>query len=481
MIIRLFNTLSRRKEIFRPLRKKTVTLYTCGPTVYDYAHIGNLRTFIFEDILKRVLIRAGYNVRHVMNITDVDDKTIRGARKSHMALPAFTRIYEKAFKDDLQKLNILSPSRFIRATDHISTMLSVIETLLRKKIAYTRDGSVYFDISSFPNYGKLARIKQDALQHGAGMKVKQERVDDDEYAKDEARDFALWKARKGNEPFWQSPFGKGRPGWHIECSAMAVQYLGQPIDIHAGGVDLLFPHHENEIAQAEAAAKKQFVRYWLHGKHLLVAGQKMSKSLGNIFTLRDIEAEKTTPVAFRYLVLGAHYRSPLNFTWEGLAANAQSLERLYDFLHKLRSTSRITKTNTTAKTLRTIQRFQKQFDDAISDDLSVPQALGVLWNCIHEYNKNPEKFNAKEVVQTLYDWDTILGLDFTKQKMEKIPSFLKKLLKEREAARGAHDFAKADKIRTTIRSLGWEIEDTPDGPHPHLLHDAIPSRTLRHH
>src|SRR3989338_1726103 len=477
MTIRLFNTMTRKKEIFRPLRKKNVTFYACGPTVYDYAHIGNLRTFIFEDILKRVLIRAGYNVRYVMNITDVDDKTILGARKSHMTLSAFTRMYEETFREDLQKLNILSPSHFVRATDHIHNMISVIHVLIKKKFAYIRDDSVYFHISAFARYGKLARVARDSLEHNADANIGCGRIDNDEYTKDEARDFALWKARKGNEPFWQSPFGKGRPGWHIECSTMAVKYLGQPIDIHAGGVDLLFPHHENEIAQAEAAAKKQFVRYWLHGEHLVVAGQKMSKSLRNIFTLRDIEAENITPTAFRYGVLGAHYRSPLNFTWEGFAANAQSLERLYDFLHKLSSTSRITKTNTSAKTLRTIQRFQKQFDDAISDNLSVPQALGVLWNCIHEYNKNPEKFNAKEVVQTLYDWDTILGLDFTKQKMEKIPSFLKKLLKEREAARGAHDFAKADKIRTTIRSLGWEIEDTPDGPHPHLLHDAIPSRT----
>src|SRR3989344_617988 len=466
MTIRLFNTMTRKKEIFRPLRKKNVTLYTCGPTVYDYAHIGNLRTFIFEDILKRVLIRAGYNVRHVMNITDVDDKTILGARKSHMTLSAFTRMYEETFREDLQKLNILSPSHFVRATDHIHNMISVIHVLIKKKFAYIRDDSVYFHISAFARYGKLARVARDSLEHNADANIGCGRIDNDEYTKDEARDFALWKARKGNEPFWQSPFGKGRPGWHIECSTMAVKYLGQPIDIHAGGVDLLFPHHENEIAQAEAAAKKQFVRYWLHGEHLVVAGQKMSKSLRNIFTLRDIEAENITPTAFRYSVLGAHYRSPLNFTWEGFAANLQSLERTYDFVHQLRSTIRqggkISKNQKMGD--RQLTRFQKQFDNAINDDLNIPKALWILWECIHEYYKTPEKFYANEVLQTLYDWDLVLGLGLKKQKREKAPPILQKLLTKREAARAARDFVKADKIRTNIRSLGWEIEDTAAGP-----------------
>ena len=466
MPIRLFNTMTRKKEIFRPLRKKNVTFYACGPTVYDYAHIGNLRTFIFEDILKRVLIRAGYNVRHVMNITDVDDKTILGARKSHMTLSAFTRMYEETFREDLQKLNILSPSHFVRATDHIHNMISVIHVLIKKKFAYIRDDSVYFHISAFARYGKLARVARDSLEHNADANIGCGRIDNDEYTKDEARDFALWKARKGNEPFWQSPFGKGRPGWHIECSTMAVKYLGQPIDIHAGGVDLLFPHHENEIAQAEAAAKKQFVRYWLHGEHLVVAGQKMSKSLRNIFTLRDIEAENITPTAFRYGVLGAHYRSPLNFTWEGFAANLQSLERIYDFVHQLRSTIRqggkISKNQKMGD--RQLTRFQKQFDNAINDDLNIPKALGILWECIHEYYKTPEKFYANEVLQTLYDWDLVLGLGLKKQKREKAPPILQKLLTKREAARAARDFVKADKIRTNIRSLGWEIEDTAAGP-----------------
>ena len=466
MTIRLFNTMTRKKEIFRPLRKKAAMLYTCGPTVYNYAHIGNLRTFIFEDVLKRVLMRAGYKVRHIMNITDVDDKTIRGARKSHMTLSAFTRIYEKAFKDDLRKLNILSPSRFVRATDHISDILSIIEILLKKKVAYIRDGSVYFDISMFPNYGKLSRIEKDVLKHGAGANARQARVDSDEYTKDEARDVALWKAKKGNEPFWQSPFSKGRPGWHIECSTMAAKYLGQPIDIHAGGVDLLFPHNENEIAQAEAAAQKPFVRYWLHGEHLLVAEQKMSKSLGNIFTLRDIEAEKATPIAFRYLVLGAHHRSPLNFTWESLSASTQSLERLYDFVRKLRTTTyhRVQASTHKKKNGFSLARFQKQFDEAIADDLNIPKALSVLWELIHKYNKNPEKLNEKDVLHTLYGWDAVLGLDRKKQRSEKIPSFLQKLLDEREAARSIQNFAKADEIRAKIRSFGWIIEDTTTRP-----------------
>ena len=300
MAIKLFNTLSRKKEIFKSIRKNRVGLYTCGPTVYNYAHIGNLRTYIFEDILRRTLRYAGYDVKHVMNITDVDDKTIAGAQKEKIILKSFTRKYEKIFKDDLKKLNILSPSLFARATENIDIMIDDIKKLQKNGFAYEREGSVYFDVSKFKTYGKLARLDKSGLKIGA-------RVEQDEYTKDEAQDFVLWKARKDSEPAWKSPFGLGRPGWHIECSAMATYYLGQPLDIHSAGVDLIFPHHENEIAQAEAANKKSFVRYWLHGEHLLVTNQKMSKSLGNIFTLRDIDEEKIDAVAFRLLGLGGSY------------------------------------------------------------------------------------------------------------------------------------------------------------------------------
>ncbi|MEK9175107.1 MAG: cysteine--tRNA ligase, partial [Patescibacteria group bacterium] len=278
MTIKLFNTLTRKKEIFKPIHKGHVGFYACGPTVYNYAHIGNLRTYIFEDVLKRTLQSAGYTVNHIMNITDVDDKTIMASVKEKVSLKTFTKKYESFFKDDLKKLNIIFPTKFVRATEHIDQMIIDIGKLKKKKFAYEKDGSIYFDVSKFKSYGNLSRLNKKGLRDGAS-------IDQDEYAKEDAKDFVLWKARKDNEPFWQSPFGQGRPGWHIECSTMATHYLGQPIDIHAAGVDLIFPHHENEIAQAEAINKKQFVKYWMHGEHLLVDSKKMSKLLGNIFTL----------------------------------------------------------------------------------------------------------------------------------------------------------------------------------------------------
>src|SRR3989344_5943968 len=310
--IKLYNTLTRKKELFKPLKKGVVRMYTCGPTVYGYVHIGNFRSFIFEDILRRVLQTRSYKVKHIMNVTDVDDKTIIASQKAGKELGEFTKFYEKTFEEDLKKLNILSPTKpLARATEHIPEMVALIQKLLQRKYAYEKDGSVYFDVSRFARYGKLAHLDKKGLKAGA-------RVDVDEYAKNAAQDFALWKAKKDGEPSWPAPFGEGRPGWHIECSSMSLTYLGQPFDIHAGGVDLIFPHHENEIAQSEAAIGKPFVRYWLHGEHLLVDGHKMSKSLGNAFTLRTLEEKGFSPLDFRYLTLSAHYRSKLNFTWQSL-------------------------------------------------------------------------------------------------------------------------------------------------------------------
>ena len=302
MNLKLFNTLSRKKEVFKPLRTERVGLYTCGPTVYNYAHIGNLRTYIFEDILRRTLAYGGYKVRHVMNITDVEDKIIRDSQKSGKNIFEFTAPYERAFLEDLEKLGIARAWKYPKATAHVPEMIRLIQTLLKKGLAYQTEGSVYFDISKFRNYGRLSRLKKRGLKSGA-------RVSADEYAKDDAQDFALWKAAVPGEPAWQTPFGEGRPGWHIECSAMAMRYLGATLDIHAGGVDLIFPHHENEIAQSEGATGKPFARFFIEGEHLLVDGQKMSKSLGNVFTLRDIETRHVNPLAFRYLTLTAHYRS----------------------------------------------------------------------------------------------------------------------------------------------------------------------------
>lgn len=449
--LNFYNTLSRKKEIFKPVRKDGVGLYTCGPTVYNFVHIGNLRTYIFQDILKRALLYSGLHVRHVMNLTDVDDKTIQGARASGESLKIFTRRYEKIFKEDLKKLAIVSPEKFIRATEHIPAMIKTIALLLKKGAAYQKEGSVYFDISKFTPYGKLARLDVKGLHAGA-------RVDADEYEKDEVRDFVLWKAVKKDEPSWQAPFGRGRPGWHIECSAMSLEYLGQPFDIHTGGVDLVFPHHENEIAQAEAAYGKQFVRFWMHGEHLLVDGEKMSKSLGNIFTLRDVESRGFSPTAFRYLVLGAHYRSKLNFTWDSLASAQHSYERLSRFILELKK-----KRGNTLAAENALYKFQKRFDTAISDDLNTPKALSVLWEMIHAYNATPIRFNPKSVREALYDFDRILGLGLRSVKREKIPARVAALAERREKLREEKKWKEADVLRTEMERLGWHIEDTSEG------------------
>ncbi|MDP3004405.1 MAG: cysteine--tRNA ligase, partial [Candidatus Azambacteria bacterium] len=321
MALKLYNILTRKKQLFKPLKDKIAGLYACGPTVYNYAHIGNLRTYIFEDILKRALEFNGYEVKYVMNITDVEDKIIRDSKKSKKNILDFVKPYEKAFFEDLKKLNIEKAYKYPKATRHIKEMIKIISALLKKGLAYKVDNSIYFDIFKFKSYGKLSGLKSRELKVGA-------RVDVDEYGKADAEDFVLWKAAKADEPSWGAPFGKGRPGWHIECSAMSMKYLGETFDIHAGAVDLIFPHHENEIAQSEGATGKPFVKYFIEGEHLLVDSKKMSKSLGNIFNLRDLEAKKFDPLAFRYLVLTAHYRSKLNFTWKSLEAAQNALKKL---------------------------------------------------------------------------------------------------------------------------------------------------------
>lgn len=448
MRLQLYNTLKRNKELFKPLRKDWVGLYTCGPTVYNYVHIGNLRTYIFQDILKRTLAYGGYRVRHIMNITDVDDKTIRDSQKAGKTLKEFTRKYEKFFKEDLKKLNIAFPERFTRATEYIPDMIKMISLLIKRGYAYKKDGSVYFAIRKFKNYGKLAHLDKKGLKVGA-------RVDADEYAKDEMQDFVLWKAAKSGEPSWPSPFGKGRPGWHIECSAMSIKFLRQPFDIHTGAVDLVFPHHENEIAQSEGARDKKFVHYWIHGEHLLVDGQKMSKSLGNIYTIRDLEEKSFNPLVFRYLVLTSHYRSKLNFTWDSLSAAQNSLERLYEFVKGLKS-----KGGRTSVGGSTSRNFQK----ALFNDLDTPKALAILWNLIHAYNKNPSEYNPKEVLKILYDFDKVLGLNLKKIKPEKIPEKIHQLVRKREEYRKTRQWAEADRIRKEMQLLGYSVEDTSQGP-----------------
>src|SRR5205085_2079597 len=324
MSLRLYNTLSQQVEPFSPAESNTVRMYTCGPTVYNYAHVGNLRTFAFEDVLRRWLRARGYALNHVMNITDVDDKIIRNASAENKTLDDYTARYTQAFLEDSAALRLEPPEHLVRATEHIPEMVAAVEKLAARGCTYSSDGSIYYSIARFPGYGKLSHNDFSGIRAGA-------RVDVDEYDKADARDFVLWKAPKDNEPFWDTQLGKGRPGWHIECSAMAMKYLGETLDIHAGGVDLIFPHHENEIAQSEAISGKPFARFWLHCEFLNVESQKMSKSLGNIYTLRELLELGHQPEAVRYLLVSVPYRKKLNFTLDGLRAAATSIERLRNF------------------------------------------------------------------------------------------------------------------------------------------------------
>lgn len=447
-----YNTLTRKKELFKPLKRGFVGLYTCGPTVYNYAHIGNLRTYIFEDVLRRTLEANGYKVRHIMNVTDVDDKTIAASKNAGKDLSVFTKEYEKAFGDDLAKLNILAPTRpFTRATEHIPDMMMLIQKLLHRRYAYEKEGSVYFDISKFAPYGKLAHLDKKGLKAGV-------RIDIDEYAKNAAQDFVLWKTKKDNEPSWPAPFGEGRPGWHIECSAMSSKYLRQPFDIHTGGIDLIFPHHENEIAQSEAATGKQFVRYWLHGEHLLVDSAKMSKSLGNTYTLRDIEEKGFSPIDFRYLTLGAHYRSKLNFTWQSLKGVQQACRELIEFTKELITE----KSAAQNKTTKLYAPYEKKFFLAIADNLNMPRALAVLWQFIRAYHKAKIK-HPNAAYTLLLKFDTVLGLELAKVTPSKIPPAIQQLAKKRERLRTEKKWQEADTLRAEIEKMGWQILDTDTG------------------
>jgi cysteinyl-tRNA synthetase len=464
-MIRFYNFLTRRKEDFKPIRKEWVGLYTCGPTVYNFAHIGNLRTYIFEDVLGRTLTYGGYRVRHVMNITDVEDKIIRAAARAQKTIFKFTKPFEKAFREDIGKLNIQKAWKYPRATTHIPAMIRLVASLLKRGYAYEADGSIYFDISKFRPYGKLARIRR----RGQGKGI---RVDDDEYGKNQAEDFVLWKKEKPGEPSWDAPFGKGRPGWHLECSAMSMKYLGETFDIHAGGIDLLFPHHENEIAQSEGATGKPFVCVFMEGEHLMVSGEKMAKSLGNVFTLRDIEAQGIRPLAFRYLVLGAHYRSKLNFTWESLEAAQKSLERLYDALRRLKYAALRNPKNAPGGGARKMSRanldaVREKFKRALFNDLDTPGILAVLWDAIRAYHKDPEKYDAREVLRLFYEFDHVLGFGLPKAAGEKIPQKILALVEEREERRKEGKWKEADQMREKITGSGWHIEDTPDGPVVH--------------
>ena len=457
MTLKIYNTLTRKKELFKEIEKGKVSLYTCGPTVYYYAHIGNLRTFVFGDILRRYLRYKGYAIRHVMNITDVDDKTIRDSHKEGISLSKFTAKYSKAFGEDLDTLNIEHPEVFPKATAHINEMLEIIKDLMDKGIAYrASDGSVYFSVDKFKGYGKLSGVKIENLKSGA-------RVSHDEYDKDNASDFALWKAwdEKDGNVFWKTDIGKGRPGWHIECSAMSMKYLGESFDIHAGGVDLIFPHHENEIAQSEAHTGKKFVNYWMHAEHLIVEGKKMSKSLGNFYTLRDLMDHGRDPIAIRYLFMSTHYRQQLNFTLDSLDAAENSVERLNNFMNMLYS-SKGKKKHDEVKDL--VKDLEKGFEKSMDDDLNISAALGHIFDFIREINslEGLSKKDAQIILKGMKKIDSVLGILDT-DPLEIAPD-IKQLLAQREEARKMKNWEESDILRNEIEKRGWLVEDTPDGP-----------------
>jgi cysteinyl-tRNA synthetase len=460
MALKFYNTLTREKEIFSPIDQKEVRMYSCGPTVYDYAHIGNLRAYVFADTLKRVLLYEGYKVKHIMNITDVDDKTIRDSQKEGRTLKEFTEFYTKEFFKDIKSLNVLNPTKFTKATDYIDEMVKIIKKLLEKGLAYkSEDGSIYFDIKKFKNYGKLSHLAIENQKENASGRIKT-----DEYEKDNAQDFALWKAwdEKDGEVFWETKLGKGRPGWHIECSAMSMKNLGEQIDIHTGGVDNIFPHHENEIAQSESATGKQFVKYWMHNEWVLVDQKKMSKSANNFYTLRDLLGKGIDPIAYRFWLLMANYRTRVNFVWEALEGAETALKRLYNLYIDLGPSPELAG----KKDIGNIHpEYQHKFKKFIEDDLDTPRALTVLWDVLKDKNVSSADKKA-----TVLDFDKVLGLGFQeiekeaqKSKKVKIPKEIKKLAEEREEARQNKDFKKSDELRKEINSLGYEIKDTTEG------------------
>jgi len=457
--------LTRQKEVFTPISPGEVKLYTCGPTVYDYAHIGNFRAFLFEDLLKRWLRYCGFKVFHVMNFTDVDDKTIRGSQVKGVPLRQFTDFYVKAFFEDIAMLNIAVADVYPRATDHVSEMVSIIKVLQEKGFAYIgEDGSVYYAVSKFPKYGQLSHLKIGELKVGA-------RVSQDEYTKDDAQDFALWKAytSEDGDAFWETDLGKGRPGWHIECSAMSMKYLGETFDIHCGGIDNMFPHHENEIAQSEAATGKVFVNYWLHNEHLQVEGKKMSKSLGNFYTLRDLLDKKYDPMAIRYLLLSTHYRQQFNFTLEGLSASKNAIDRLKNLIRRLQDTNVISVGNDDGQVALKILQVRQRFENAMNDDLNISIALAALFDFVREINNlldanSVSQEEAKKVNAVLTEFNCVLGIINSEKNSDNLlSSDIDVLVQKREVARKNKNWKEADSIRDQLYALDIILEDTVQG------------------
>ena len=465
-MLRLYNTLTRREEEFAPLRDNLVRMYACGPTVYARAHIGNFRTFVCVDVLRRTLkYICGHDVREAVNYTDVDDKTIAGAQQAGMPLREYTEQWIGAFRADAEQLGLELPEETPRATDedNIRAMSDMILALERNGHTYRRDGSIYFKISSLPEYGKLARLAHEGMRDGA-------RVDVDEYSKDDPRDFVLWKASKPGEPSWDHGTGAGRPGWHIECSAMALRLLGEaPIDLHAGGIDLIFPHHENEIAQSEGATKQEFSRFWLHVEHLFVENEKMSKSLGNVYTLAEIAGRGHRVSALRYLLLSSHYRKQLNFTWVGMDQAEEALRRIVDFLVRLET---VTAAGEHVPIRQAVDRARADFRSALESDLNTAAALAAVFELVRVVNAaiDAREISAPDamVVRAAIDeFDQVLGVVSLRQAEDALPPVpveeIERMIEERKAARQRRDFAAADAIRNGLADRGILLEDNPGG------------------
>ena len=463
----VYNSLTRRVEALRPLEGNTIRLYTCGPTVYNFAHIGNFRAYAFEDILRRVIQFNGFKVKQVMNLTDVDDKTIRGANAAGVALTDYTKTYKDAFFADLKKINIEPAEVYPAATDHIPEMIALVKKLMEKGVAYkSEDGSVYFKVRAFPGYGKLAHIDFDHQQTGL-------RCAADEYDKENVGDFALWKAWEASDgPVgWDSPWGRGRPGWHIECSAMSMKYLGETFDLHTGGIDNLFPHHENEIAQAEAATGKPFVKTWMHCAHLKVNGEKMSKSLGNFFTLRDVIEKGYTGREIRYVLVNAHYRTGLNFAFSALDDARKSLARIDACVEAVK---RLAGADAPAAKPDNAPDFAKKclddFTAAVNDDLNLPKAFAATFELVRHANAAIgagalTREAAAQVLAAFKRMDEVLGVIFfeNEKKDIAIPDDVKAMLDQRAAARAAKNWAESDRLRDALAAQGWLVKDSKEG------------------
>jgi cysteinyl-tRNA synthetase len=454
MVLKLYNTLTRKKEIFKPIKDKQVGMYSCGPTVYWYQHIGNLRTYIFSDILKRILEYNGYKVRHIMNVTDVghltsdadvgEDKIEKAAIKEGKKAKDIANYYLKIFKEDFKKLNIIEPDIWPKATEHIKEQIELIKKLEKKGYTYRTSDGIYFDTSKFKDYGKMGNVKVERLIAGKRTEMREKR---------NKTDFVLWKFSETpgkRQQEWNSPWGIGFPGWHIECSAMSMKYLGETFDIHTGGEDHIQIHHTNEIAQSEAATGKKFVNYWLHGAFLTFKGEKISKSKGGLYTISELEKKRFEPLSFRYMCLTTYYRKPLSFSLEILESAQNSFERLKNIILNLDKKQK--------KNRKNIEHAKEQFLDIINDDLNTSRALSFLWEILRE-----EKLNDSEKYELAIEFDKIFGLDLDKKEKIKIPDEIKKIIKEREIARNKRDWKKADELREKIKRKGYQIDDTEEG------------------